>query len=146
MDVNAEDADPFQKCLSEAAYAIRCGFHATHGHSPGELVFGRNMFLPVETPVDWEAVKERKQKSIAKSNSRENSKRLDHKHQKGDWITIRKPGMLRKLTVPKLGPFKVVKHDTNGTLTCEKEPFVTDNVNIRRVDHHNWRHPPAQVG
>ena len=101
------------------------------------------MFLPVETPVDWEAVKERKQKAIAKSNSRENSKRLDYKYQKGDWITIKKPGILRKLTVPKLGPFKVVKHNDNGTLTYEKEPFVTDTVNIRRAEPYHWRNPPA---
>ena len=89
------------------------------------------------------ALKERKQKAVAKSNRRENSKRLDCKCQKGEWIATKKPGILRKLTVPKLGPFKVVKHNNNGALTCEKEPFVTDNVNIRRVDPCHWRHPPA---
>ena len=72
MDVNAGDADPFQKYLSEAACAIRCGFHATHGHSPGELVFGRNMFLPVETSVDGEALKERKQKATMSASQATN--------------------------------------------------------------------------
>ena len=142
MDVNAEDADPFQKCLAEAAYAIRCGFHATHGHSPGELVFGRNMFLPVDTSLDWKSIQERKQKAIAKSNRRENSKRVDYKYQKGDWITIRKPGILRKLSVPKAGPYKVVKHNTNGTLAYEKGPFDVDEVSIRRVEPCHWKHPP----
>ena len=65
-EIDPTEEDPFEEELAAAAYAIRCGFHATHGHSPGELVFGRNMFLPVEAPVDWEELKQRKQKAIAK--------------------------------------------------------------------------------
>ena len=101
------------------------------------------MFLPVESPVDWEALKLRKQRAIAKSNRRENSKRKAHVHKPGDWITILKPGMLRKLAVPRMGPYKVVKHHDNGTLTYEKEPFTTDRVNIRRCEPYEWRHPPG---
>ena len=145
MDVDKDQANPPQQCLTEAAYAIRCGHHATHGCSPGELVFGRNMFLPVNTPIDWEALKARKQKAIAKSNKRENSKRKDYKYQKGDWITIKKPGILRKLTAPKSGPYKVVKHHGNGTLTYGEGPFVTGRVNIRRVDPYFWGNPPKEA-
>ena len=65
-EIDSNEADPFEECLAQAAYAIRCGFHATHGRSPGELVFGRNMFLPVESPVDWEELKDRKQRAIAR--------------------------------------------------------------------------------
>ena len=141
-EIDPDEADPFEECLTAAACAIRCGFHATHGHSPGELVFGRNMFLPVEAPVDWEALKERKQKAIAKSNKRENSKRIAHEYKPGDWITILKPGILRKLSVARMGPYKVVKHHSNGTLSYEKEPFQPDRVNIRRCMPYVWRHPP----
>ena len=56
MEVDPKESDPFQRHLAMAAHAIRCGHHATHGHSPGEMVFGRNMFMPVETSVDWDAV------------------------------------------------------------------------------------------
>ena len=45
-DINENDEDPFDEYLAAAAYAIRCGFHASHGYSPGELVFGRDMFMP----------------------------------------------------------------------------------------------------
>ena len=145
MDIAKDAADPFEECLTNAAYAIRCGYHATHGRSPAELVFGRNMFLPVETPVDWEALKIRKQKAIAKSNQRENSKRIAHVYKPGDWITIEKPGILRKMAVPRTGPYKVVKHHNNGTVSYEKEPFDTDTVNIRRVKPYYWRNePPAK--
>ena len=47
MDVDPEESGPFQRHLAMAAYATRPGYHATHGCSPGEMVFGRNMFMPV---------------------------------------------------------------------------------------------------
>ena len=66
----------FKEYLSNAAYAIRCAFHnTTHGYLPGELVFGRDMFMPISKNIDWNAIKDKKQKKIAKSNLRENSKR-----------------------------------------------------------------------
>ena len=102
------------------------------------------MFLPVNSPVDWEEIRKRKQKAIAKSDQRENSKRTDHKHEKGDWITVKRPGTIRKLSVPKEGPFQVVKHHDNGTITFEKEPFVEDRVNIRRVSHANGGMSPLK--
>ena len=52
---------------------------------------------------------------------------------KGDWIIIQKPGILIKLSVLRLGPYKVLKHHMNGDITYEKEPFVDDKVNIRRT-------------
>ncbi len=101
------------------------------------------MFLPIDSPVDWEQVKDRKQRAIARSNKRENSKRIEHIYKPGDWITILKPGILRKLTVPRMGPFKVVKHNNNGTLSYEKAPFDIDKVNIRRCEPYYWKHPLA---
>merc|ERR1712032_1463102 len=79
-EIDEDEEDPFDEYLSSASYAIRCAFHSTHGHSPGELVFGRDMFMPVERNIDWEAIKERKQKAIRKSNQREKSKRIDYKY------------------------------------------------------------------
>ena len=106
-EIDPDEEDPFEEYLSNAACAIRSSFHTTHGHSPGELVFGRNMLLPVNTPVDWEEIRRRKQKAIAKSNQRENSKRIDYKYKQGDWITVKRPGIIiRKLRAPKEGPFR----------------------------------------
>ena len=101
------------------------------------------MFLPVESPVDWEALKMRKQRAIAESDKRENSKRKAHEHKPGDWIRILEPGILRKLAVLRMGPCKVAKHNDNGTLTYEKEPFNIEKVNIRRVEPYHWKHPPV---
>ena len=52
---------------------------------------------------------------------------------------VEKPGILRKLYVPRDGPYQVVKHHDNGMVTFEKEPFENDKVNQRRVWPYTWR-------
>ena len=69
-----------------------------------------------------------------------NSKRKHFQHKEGDWITLEKLGILRKLYVPWLGPFKVLKHHTNSDITFEKEPFVNDKVNILQVYPYYKKH------
>ena len=103
------------------------------------------MFLPVNKPVDWEKIRERKQRAIAKSNLRENAKRIDHTYQKGDWITVKRPGIIRKLSIPREGPFQVIKHHNNGTVSYESEPFKEDRVNIRRIAPCKWRNLPLEA-
>ena len=40
---------------------------------PAQLVFGRDIFMPVEANIDWDSIKQRKQRAFHKSNVRENS-------------------------------------------------------------------------
>ena len=47
-----------------ASYAIQGAYHKTRGYSPGEPIFGRDMFIPVPISIDWESIKERNQKAI----------------------------------------------------------------------------------
>ena len=42
--------------------------------------------------------------------------------------------ILRKLEKPRRGPFTVIEHHDNGTVTIQKSPCVTDNINVRRLD------------
>ena len=41
--------------------------------------------------------------------------------------------ILRKLEKPRRGPFAVIKHHDNGTVTIQKSPCVTGNANARRL-------------
>ena len=101
--------------------------------------------MPISKNIDWNAKKDKKQKAIAKSNLRENSKRKQILHYNpGDWILIKNPGIIRKLAVPYDGPYKVVLHNMNGTITYKKEPFMNDKVNAQRMKPYYWRHPPEQ--
>ena len=70
---------------------------------------------------------QKKKLSINKTNARENSKRIPHTYRKGDSIT------LKKLAIPREGPYKVTKHNNNGSILTEKAPTNIKNVNVRRV-------------
>ena len=41
---------------------------------------------------------------------------------------------LRKLEKPRRGPFAVIEHHDNSTVTIQKSPCVTGNINVRRLD------------
>ena len=68
LNINEDKEDPFKEYLTMALYAIQCAFHKTHGYSPGQLVFGHDMFMPIGATVDLNSINERKQKAICKSN------------------------------------------------------------------------------
>ena len=87
-DIDADKDDPFDEYITAVTYAICCAYYQTHGHSPAQLIYRRDMLLPVECKIDWEKLCTRKQERINKSNKRENLKRIDHNYQKGDWVTI----------------------------------------------------------
>jgi len=124
--------NPFEPILSAVAYAIRSTYHTTLQASPGQLVFGRDMLLPVEFKANWAEIALRKQQIIAKSNARENSKRHEHQYRVGEKVLLERPGKLRKLSTPRQGPYEVVEVGTNGTLKIMKGAVI-QTVNIRRV-------------
>jgi hypothetical protein len=48
-----DERDPWGPFLSSAAYAIRSTFHTTLKATPGQLVFGRDMVMPINFVADW---------------------------------------------------------------------------------------------
>jgi hypothetical protein len=51
--------DPWSSFLASAAFAIRSTHHTTLGASPGQLVFGRDMLLPIKFKANWAEIKAR---------------------------------------------------------------------------------------
>jgi hypothetical protein len=90
------------------------------------------MVLPIQFQADWARIKLRKQETIDKSNVQENAKRIDHDYQVGDKILLERPGILRKMSSPRKGPYKIIKVHTNGTVRIRRGN-VTERVNIRRI-------------
>ena len=111
---------------------MRCAQHTTLKASPGQLVFGRDMILPIQFEADWALIAQQKQDSINASNKRENSKRVNHTYQVGDQVLLQKPGILRKLQVPYTGPYTITQVFTNGTVRI-RMGAVMQRVNIRRI-------------
>jgi transposase InsO family protein len=129
---NLDDDDPWTPFLSAAAYAIRSTYHTTLQASPAQLVFGRDMLLPLKFKVDWARVKQRRQTEMARNNQRENRSRLPHKYRIGDLVLVEVPGVRAKLTPPRKGPYKVVRVYTNGTVRIQRGA-ISQRINLRRL-------------
>ena len=124
--------DPFSSILSATAYAIRSTYHTTLEATPAELVFGRNMLLPIQFKADWEAIRTRRQALMEYNNHRENRNRLPHTYKVGDKVSRRRPGILPKMSRRHDGPYTVTKVYDNGTVAIQRGA-VTERINIRRI-------------
>ena len=127
-----DDTNPWDELLSSIAYAIRSTHHTTLQASPTQLVFGRDMLLPVNFVADWAQIRHQQQPRINQSNKRENATRLVHDYQVGEHVVLATPGLLPKAKRPRTGPYKVTQVHNNGTITIKDGP-VQQRVNIRRV-------------
>ena len=58
------DADPFMGILAAAYFAIRSMYHRTKVKIPVQLVFGRDMILPINHVADRRYIRQRKQTQI----------------------------------------------------------------------------------
>ena len=108
--------DPWTPYLASVAWAVWSTYHMILNATPGQLIFGRDMVLPIQFQADWARIELRKQESINQSNVQENSKRIDHDYQVGDEVLLEKQGIIRKMTQPRTGPFEIIKVHTNGTV------------------------------
>jgi transposase InsO family protein len=127
-----DETNPWDEFLSAAAYAIRSTHHTTLDASPAQLVFNRDMLLPMTFVANWTRIRKQKQRRIDESNKRENATRIDHKYNVGDKVLLTTPGLLGKTQRPRVGPHRVIAVHNNGTVTIENGP-VQQRVNIRRI-------------
>jgi acyl-[acyl carrier protein]--UDP-N-acetylglucosamine O-acyltransferase len=96
-----DEKDPWGPFLSSAAYAIRSTFHTTLKATPGQLVFGREMVLPIKCMVDWGTIEQQRQNKMGRNNRRENASRISHDYKVGDKVLLKKTAKhLRKLEAP----------------------------------------------
>ena len=77
-----DSRDPFSELLASAAFAIRSTVHTTLGATPGQLVFGRVMLLPIKFPAELAVIHIRRQDMMKKKNEKENMKRIPHQSTK----------------------------------------------------------------
>ena len=75
-ELTAEE-EMFEPFLTACAYALRCAHHTTLKATPGQLVFGQDMILPIQFQADWALIAQQKQNSINNSNFKENKKELN---------------------------------------------------------------------
>lgn len=127
-----DEDDPWGEFLSAAGFAIRSTYHTTLESTPSQLVFGRDIILPIKFEADWARIRRNRQKEILRNNERENRQRIDYEYRVGDQVLLNKPGILPKMTAPRQGPYKVEQVYSNGTIRIT-DGTVSNRVNIRRV-------------
>jgi hypothetical protein len=130
-----KEENTWDELLSSSAFAIRASYHSTLQASPAQLVFGRDMILPITFKIDWDALQRNKQEEANKNNARENKGRVEHEYHPGDKAYIQKERDIRKLSAPREGPFTITAVYNNGTVDL-KQGAVTERVNIRRLTPH----------
>ena len=66
--------DPWSGILAAAEFAIFSTTNRFKGYSPGQLLFGLNMILPIKYKVDWELTRQCKQTQMNNNNISKNRK------------------------------------------------------------------------
>ena len=64
--------------LAAAAFAVLAPYHRNKQQNRGQLLFGRDMILPIDYIANWRLMPQRKQAQIDKGVICENSTRVDH--------------------------------------------------------------------
>ena len=78
--------------------------------------------------ANWDQIQKRKQDIINKSTQN----RIHYEYKVGDQVLLETPGILRKLSTPRKGPYPVTKVYQNGTIQIQKG-IISERVNIRRT-------------
>ena len=130
---NVENAyELIDAVLAAAQRSLRCCIHRTFGITPGAMVFGRDMLLPIPVLTDYNLIRERKQTLIDENNRRTNLRRHFKDYQINDEVLLLVYGPT-KLQNRAEGPFRITQVHVNGTVTIQRAPGVVDRVNIRRL-------------
>jgi hypothetical protein len=85
-------------------------------------VFGRDMIHNIAFRENWDWMKKRKQDIVNKSNQKENENksRIPYEYKVGDQVLLEIPGISRKLSIPRTGPYPVTNVYKNGTIRIQK--------------------------
>jgi hypothetical protein len=87
--------------------------------------------------ANWDQIQKREQDIINKSNQKENknSSQIPYEYKVGDQVLVETPGILRKLSTPRTGPYPVTNVYKNGTIRIQKDKgrIVSERVIIRRI-------------
>jgi len=75
------------------------------------------MLFDIPFVADWHKIGDYRQRQTDRSNTRENSKRVDYDYKVGDKVLIRKDGMLRNAeSIWRKEPWTITMIHTNGTI------------------------------
>ena len=63
-ETHVDDSDPWMEILVSAAFEVLSMYHRTKGKIPVQLVFSRDIILPINHISDWKYIRQNKQAQI----------------------------------------------------------------------------------
>ena len=78
-----------EHAIATSIHATCCAMNHTMQHSPGEIVFQRDIFLDIPVITDLVDIRERGQLLIDENLRRQNKKGIEHHYRVGDWVIIK---------------------------------------------------------
>ena len=127
--------DIVDTALATASYASRASLHRTLNISPGALVFHRDMLLNIPLLADLALIRNNRQILIDENLRQQNLKRRQFDYQVGQKVLLLNSKLKPDKLEPRAaeGPFNIIQVHVNGTITIQRDEFVTERINIRRV-------------
>ena len=110
-----DETDPWTLILSAEAFVIFSTTNGKKGYSPGKLIFGRDIILPIEHNLDWGLIRQQKHMKTNKDTIRENKHIFYHKYKARNNFMITKHTAYNYET-PYMGPFLITQCFINGTV------------------------------
>ena len=104
--------------MAAAAFAILSTTSRQKGYSPGQLVFGRDIILPIKHRVDWDLIYQKKQTQINRNNACNNKHRVDYDYKVGDKFMLTDHTTYTYET-PYKGTFLITQCFTNDTVMLQ---------------------------
>ena len=90
--------NPWSEFLTAVGYTIRSTYHITLEATLAQLVFGRDMLLPMTFEANWTGIQQNHQKEMNCNNEQENKSRIAHVYTVGDKVSLDKPVILQKMS------------------------------------------------
>jgi hypothetical protein len=115
--------------LATTMHATHTAVHITLRVSPGAFVFQRDMFLDIPIIANLETIRNRRQVLINENLRQKNLKRRSFDYQIHQEVLVKIPNPT-KLQERAEGPYRIQQVHTNGTLTIQRAPHITERINI----------------
>ena len=104
--------------MALAEFSIISTTNGSKCYGPGQLVFGRDMIIPIKNKEDWGLILQQKQIQINKDSIRKNIKRVDHDYKVGDKVMLNNHAAY-KYETPYKGPFEIKQFWGNGMVSLQ---------------------------
>ena len=110
--------------MAAAEFAIFSTNNSQKVYSPGQLIFVRDMILPIKHTVCWELIRQRKQTHVNKYDIHKNKLKFDYDYKVGDNVILTNQSAY-KYKLPYKVTLVITQCFTNGTVNLQCGPIIS---------------------